>query len=204
MIRDLADVVSLTRPDNLVGDERGNVIAVELRPGIDVPLERTFHGSSSCGVCGKTTISSLALRAPKVTGTLRAGVRLVASLPDRLRAAQPTFDATGGLHASAFFDGHGTLLAAREDVGRHNALDKLVGWALGARRLPASDVILVVSGRIGYEIVQKAIAAGVPIIAGVGAPSSLAVRIAEEFGVTLAGFVRAGSMNVYCGADRVI
>jgi FdhD protein len=154
-------------------------------------------------VCGKTTISSLALRAPKVSGSLRAAPSLLAALPARLLTAQPTFAATGGLHASGFFDAGGALLAAREDVGRHNAVDKLVGWALAARRLPASDVILVVSGRIGYEIVQKAIAAGVPIITGVGAPSSLAVRIAEEFNVTLAGFVRDRSMNVYTAVDRI-
>jgi FdhD protein len=204
LIAEARDVVAVTRPDRLVGDEVGNVLDVELRAGRGpVVLERTFYGSSSCGVCGKSSIAALRVRAAPIASRLSLARPLIAALPDRLRAAQPRFAATGGLHASGLFDASGQLVAAREDVGRHNALDKLVGWALRARRLPLADVALAVSGRVSYEILQKAIAAGLPMIVAVGAPSSLAVELAEQFGVTLVGFVRQGGFNVYAGAERV-
>jgi FdhD protein len=203
MIARAADVVSLARPERLTGDEVGNVIAVELA-GEAPPLERVFYASSSCGVCGKSSISSLAIRAPAVSSSLRVSRDVLASLPSRMRAAQPIFAETGGLHASALFDAAGTLVAAREDVGRHNALDKLIGWALSAGRLPLGSALLAVSGRVSYEIVQKAIAAGLPLIAAVGAPSSLAIDLAEQFGVTLVGFLRDDAMNVYTHRARVI
>jgi FdhD protein len=208
VIADARDLVELSRPERLIGDELGNVLEARLRPGLTPPpLERAFYASSSCGVCGKRSIASLRLRAPAIaeptTLTLDAG--LIAMLSDRLRAEQPRFDRTGGLHASGLFTADGGLLCAREDVGRHNALDKLVGWSLAqaTRRPPLSDLVLVVSGRVSYEIVQKAVAVGLPAIVAVGAPSSLAVDLAEQFGITLVGFVRAGAFNVYARPDRV-
>ena len=199
-----ADIVAITRPAALTGDELGNVVDVTLRPGARVPAgERLFYASSSCGVCGKNAISALRVRAPLVSSSLQVAAATLATLPDRLRAAQPLFARTGGVHASGLFAADGTLEIVREDVGRHNALDKLIGWALATDRLPLSDRLLVVSGRVSYEIVQKAIAAGLPLIAAVGAPSTLAIELAEEFEVTLVGFVREGGMNVYAHGDRV-
>jgi FdhD protein len=201
-----ADVAALERPERLTGDEVGNVLDVRLRPGVTPPaLERAFYVSSSCGACGKASIASLRLRAPAIDAVpLTVTPAVIGSLPERLRAAQPRFAATGGLHAAGLFRRDGTLLCAREDVGRHNALDKLVGWALGAGRLPLSELILAVSGRVSYEILQKAVAAGLPLIVAVGAPSSLAIELAEQLGVTLVGFVRPGGFNVYVRADRIV
>jgi FdhD protein len=199
-----ADITGITRPPALTGDELGNVVDVTLRPGARTPAgERLFYASSSCGVCGKNAISALRVRAPVVSSSLRVSPATLTALPDRLRAAQPLFARTGGVHASGLFSADGTLELAREDVGRHNALDKLIGWALAADRLPLSDRLLVVSGRVSYEIVQKAIAAGLPLIAAVGAPSTLAIDLAEQFEVTLVGFVRDGGMNVYTHGERV-
>jgi FdhD protein len=204
VIDQLSDLTAIRRPERLTGDEVGNVLDLSLRPGTGAPrLERVFYASSSCGVCGKSSISSLAVRAPAVASALTLPLALALSLPDRLRAAQPRFDATGGLHGSALFTREGQLLAAREDVGRHNALDKLIGWALAGERLPLFDAVLAVSGRVGYEIAQKAIAGGVPVIVAVGAPTSLAIELAEQFGVTLCGFVRPGSLNVYSHPERI-
>jgi FdhD protein len=178
---------------------------VALAPSVRVaPPERLFYASSSCGVCGKSSIAQLAVRAPLCTSTLQVARARLTELPERLRAAQPRFAATGGLHAAALFDADGRLQAVREDVGRHNALDKLIGWALADGRLPLGSSLLLVSGRVGYEIVQKALAAGLPLIAAVGAPSSLAVDLAEQFGVTLVGFLRGDGMNVYARADRIV
>jgi FdhD protein len=202
MIGSLTDVVSLERPPGLAGDERGNVVAVGLRPGQAPPVERLFYASSSCGVCGKASIAQLAIRAPRLEGDFKVSRAVLGRLPAALRAAQPIFEETGGLHASGLFTAAGELRAAREDVGRHNALDKLIGWALGAGE-PLGQRVLAVSGRVGYEIIQKAIAAGLPVVAAVGAPTSLAVDLAEQFGVTLVGFLKAESMNIYAGAERV-
>ena len=199
-----ADIVSIARPPALTGDEVGNVVDVTLRPGARAPAgERLFYASSSCGVCGKNAISALRVRAPLVSSSLVVSPATLSALPDRLREAQPLFARTGGVHASGLFAADGTLELVREDVGRHNALDKIIGWASVAERLPLADRLLVVSGRVSYEIVQKAIAAGLPLIAAVGAPSTLAVELAEEFAVTLVGFVRGGNMNVYTHGDRV-
>jgi len=204
LVDDAADIVAIARPAALSGDEVGNVVDVTLRPGARPPEgERLFYASSSCGVCGKNAISALRVRAPVVSSSLRVSPAMLASLPERLRAAQPLFARTGGVHASGLFAADGTLELAREDVGRHNALDKLIGWALAAGRLPLADRLLVVSGRVSYEIVQKAIAAGLPLIAAVGAPSTLAIDLAEQFALTLVGFVRDGGMNVYSHGERV-
>jgi FdhD protein len=184
-------------------DLAANVVEVEA-PGVDLTrLRRSFYTSSSCGVCGKGALEAVAVEAPRVESELRVDAALIAGLPDRLREAQAAFEVTGGLHATGLFARDGTLLCLREDVGRHNALDKVVGWAFGQRLLPLSEHVLCVSGRLSFELVQKAAVAGCPILAGVGAPSSLAVELARDRGVTLCGFVRDGRMNVYSEPWRV-
>jgi FdhD protein len=164
---------------------------------------RNFYTSSSCGVCGKGALDAVAVEAPRVESGLRVGASLVTALPDRLRAGQAAFAATGGLHATGLFSTDGELLCVREDVGRHNAMDKVVGWAFGAGLLPLADAILCVSGRLSFELVQKAAVAGCPLLVAVGAPSTLAVELAADRGVTLCGFVRDGRSNVYTEPWRV-
>jgi FdhD protein len=187
-------------PDDLAA----NTVEVDA-PGFDAGrLARSFYTSSSCGVCGKGALEAVAVEAPRVAGELRVDAAVLAGLPDRLREAQPVFEATGGLHATGLFDPAGTLLCLREDVGRHNAMDKVVGWAFRERRLPLVDSVLCVSGRLSFELVQKAAVAGCPILVAVGAPSSLAVELAGDRGVTLCGFVRGGRMNVYTEPWRVV
>lgn len=166
-------------------------------------LARSFYTSSSCGVCGKGALEAVAVEAPRVDSALRLPAALVASLPDRLRESQAGFDATGGLHATGLFDADGTLICLREDVGRHNAMDKVIGWAFGAGRLPFDDSVLCVSGRLSFELVQKAAVAGCPVLVAVGAPSSLAIELAGDRGVTLCGFVRGGRLNVYTEPWRI-
>ncbi|HEX3128911.1 MAG TPA: formate dehydrogenase accessory sulfurtransferase FdhD [Thermoanaerobaculia bacterium] len=194
-------------PEARTGEPEPNIVAVELGDGPDpnLPtLERHFFSSSACGVCGKAGLAALQVRSP---GRLPDGPeidpQLVASLPGRLREAQGLFDATGGLHAAALFDQAGNLLGLREDVGRHNALDKLLGRAFLDGRLPLHDHLVLVSGRTSYEILQKCAVAGVPIVCAVSAPSSLAVELAESFGITLIGFLRGERFNVYAGAERI-
>jgi FdhD protein len=181
-------------PDDLAA----NTVDVQLTEPFDVQtVQRNFYTSSSCGVCGKGALEAVAVDAPHVDSDLRVTLALVASLPDRLRAEQATFAATGGLHATGAFDADGTPLCVREDVGRHNAMDKVIGWAHVAGELPLSERILCVSGRLSFELVQKAAAAGCPILVAVGAPSSLAVELGRDRGITLCGFVRGGTANVY-------
>jgi FdhD protein len=186
-------------PDDLAAN------AVEVAAGGFDParLQRSFYTSSSCGVCGKGALEAVAVEASRVESTLRVPVDVVASLPDRLRAAQAAFAVTGGLHASGLFTPQGGLLCAREDVGRHNALDKVVGWAFREALLPLGESLLCVSGRLSFELVQKAAVAGCPILVAVGAPSSLAVELGADRGVTLCGFVRGGSVNVYTEPWRI-
>jgi FdhD protein len=190
--------------------QRYNVVTVDLAPGVEAApdvlaaLERSFLTSSACGVCGKQSLDALRIRgAAPLTDELRVAADVLTALPDRLRARQRVFERTGGLHAAGLFTAAGEPLVVREDVGRHNAVDKVVGWALMQGRLPLRGTVLMVSGRTSYEIVQKAVAAGIPVVAAVSAPSSLAVAVAEEFGLTLAGFVRNGRVTVYAGAHRV-
>jgi FdhD protein len=193
------------RPDGarLPDDLAANTVELDA-PGFDPDrLARSFYTSSSCGVCGKGALEAVAVEAPRVAGDLRVDPAVIAALPDRLREAQPAFDATGGIHATGLFDAAGTLLCLREDVGRHNAMDKVVGWAFREGRLPLADAVLCVSGRLSFELVQKAAVAGCPILVAVGAPSSLAVELAGDRGVTLCGFVRGGRMNVYSGPWRI-
>jgi FdhD protein len=193
------------RPEaaRLPEDLAANVVEVDA-PGFDPGrLERSFYTTSSCGVCGKGALEAVAVDAPRVESRLRTTAALVAGLPERLREAQGAFAATGGLHATGLFDMTGTLLCLREDVGRHNALDKVLGWAFTNDRLPLADALLCLSGRISFELVQKAAVAGCPLIAAVGAPSSLAVELASDRGITLCGFVRGGRLNVYTEPWRI-
>ena len=185
-------------------DFAANVIDVEVDGDIDLDrLSRNFYTSSSCGVCGKGALEAVAVEAARVESELVLSGELVAVLPDKLREAQPAFAATGGLHATGLFSSEGDLLVVREDVGRHNAMDKVVGWAFGEGLLPLSDKVLCVSGRLSFELVQKAAVAGCPIVAAVGAPSTLAVDLARDRGVTLCGFVRGGRVNVYSEPQRI-
>jgi FdhD protein len=185
-------------------DLAANVIDVEVEGDVDFDrLSRNFYTSSSCGVCGKGALEAVAVEAPRVESELVVPAALVAELPDRLRAGQPAFAATGGLHATGLFSADGELLVVREDVGRHNAMDKVVGWAFGAGLLSLSDRILCVSGRLSFELVQKAAVAGCPVVVAVGAPSTLAVDLARDRGVTLCGFVRGGRVNVYSEPQRI-
>jgi FdhD protein len=185
-----------------------NVVDVVLAEGVPEPVtdpSRNFYTTSSCGVCGKASIDAVRTRSryPVDGDTARIDAGTLLALPNRLRAAQQTFDATGGLHAAGLFTVDGRLVVAREDVGRHNAVDKVVGWAVRERRVPLAGHVLMVSGRASFELVQKAWMAGVPVLAAVSAPSSLAVELAEEAGLTVAGFVRGTQMNVYTRADRI-
>ena len=165
---------------------------------------RNFYTSSSCGVCGKGALEAVAVEAPRVESDVRVAAALVSQLPGKARGAQAAFAATGGLHATALFSLDGELLCLREDVGRHNAMDKVVGWAFGESRLPLAEAILCVSGRLSFELVQKAAVVGCPVLVAVGAPSSLAVELASDRGLTLCGFVRDGRMNVYTEPWRIV
>jgi FdhD protein len=188
-------------------DQRYNIVTVEFA-GRDFPdlrrFERHFTISSACGVCGRAQLDALRdLGVAPLDDAVAINAQLLYALPARMREAQRIFESTGGLHAAALFDEHGTVLAVREDVGRHNAVDKLVGWGLLQGFLPFARSILMVSGRAGYEILQKSVVARIPIVCSVSAPSSLAVALAREFGVTLAGFVRGERANVYSGDQRI-
>ena len=185
-----------------------NAVTVTLQPGVrlDPDLgERHFYMTSSCGVCGKASMDALTASGCSTLpqGSFKIDAAILQTLPARLRESQQVFDRTGGLHAAALFNAEGQLICVREDVGRHNALDKLIGRALLDSRVPLSDYLLLVSGRISFELVQKAVMAGIPILCAVGAPSSLAVETALRFGITLAGFVRDGRFNVYAGPERI-
>ncbi|MEV4100202.1 formate dehydrogenase accessory sulfurtransferase FdhD [Nonomuraea sp. NPDC049649] len=182
-----------------------NVLDVRLAPGVRAPAPRNFYTTSSCGVCGKASLEAVrtVARWAAHDDPVRLGRATVTSLPGRLRAAQRVFDRTGGLHAAGLFTAGGEPLCVREDVGRHNAVDKLLGWALRNDRLPLRGTVLMVSGRASFELVQKAVMGGVPVLAAVSAPSSLAVELAAEEGLTLIGFLRGESMNVYAGEQRL-
>jgi FdhD protein len=190
-------------------DQRYNIVSIELRPSARLPdlarFERHFTMNSSCGVCGRAQLDSLhELGATPIDDAVRIAPQTLYALPDRMRAAQRVFAATGGLHAAALFDERGETIAVREDVGRHNAVDKLIGWSLLQARLPLRHCVLMVSGRTSYEILQKSLMARIPIVCSVSAPSSLAVDLAREFNVTLTGFVRGDRANVYAAPERIV
>lgn len=204
--RDQVREIAYCRPGE---PQEYNVVSVRLKEGVSVDpdlLTRNFYTSSSCGVCGKASLEALEIRGGEAlpSGTLLAEAALLARLPDLLREGQEAFRRTGGLHAAGIFDAGGGLQALREDVGRHNAVDKVVGHAFLEGGLPVRHGILVVSGRTSFEIMQKAMAAGIPMVVAVGAPSSLAVDMARRFNMTLVGFARASGFNVYAGGERVL
>ncbi len=184
----------------LTEDLAANIVEVTAKLRFD-PGARSFYMTSSCGICGKGALEEVARRAPTINGGPRVSRSVVATLPDRLR--QPAFELTGGLHAAGIFDSDGEPLIVREDVGRHNALDKAIGRALLDGELPLSNRLVCVSGRLAFELVQKTALAGAPILVGVGAPTSLAISLAVDRGITLCGFARGGTVNVYAGAARI-
>jgi FdhD protein len=200
---DLLKIRYCTDPD-LDADQRYNVVTVDLNSSVLPEIARRLPQTSACGVCGKESLDALSLRGctavppgPQVTADV------LYALPERLREAQGVFERTGGLHAAGLFDARGELVALREDVGRHNAVDKVVGWALLEERLPLHEHVLMVSGRASFEIMQKALVAGLPVVCAVSAPSSLAVDVAQRFDMTLIGFLRDRRANVYAGAERI-
>ena len=209
IIREPADIESVEHCGPAVNDEGlRNVVRVELRSGVRIDfqrLERHFYTSSSCGVCGKASLEALKIQSHYSIEKdgIRIDPKTLCALPDKLKQRQQVFDRTGGLHASGLFDGRGILGEVREDVGRHNALDKLVGSLFAAGQLPLANHGILLSGRTSFELVQKAMMAGCPMLAAVGAPSSLAVELCKEFGMTLAGFLRDGRFNIYSGSHRI-
>lgn len=208
IIRTAEDVVTAQLCTGAETPNTYNVVDVALAPHVPPPAtdpSRNFYTTSSCGVCGKASIDAVRTRSvfAPATDEVTVTAGTLATLPDALRAAQRGFDRTGGLHAAGLFTANGELVVIREDVGRHNAVDKLVGWAVRSGRLPLAGFVLLVSGRASFELTQKAWMAGIPLLAAVSAPSTLAVDLADEAGMTLVGFLRGGTMNVYAGAHRV-
>ena len=209
VISDAADVLTAQLCAGTDTPNTYNVVDVVLGPDVPPPVtdpSRNFYTTSSCGVCGKASIDAVRTRSRHdvAADPVTVAARTLAGLPDRLRAEQRTFDRTGGLHAAGLFTADGELLVLREDVGRHNAVDKVIGWALRAGRLPLTGHVLLVSGRASFELTQKAWMAGLPMLAAVSAPSTLAAELADEAGLTLVGFLRGPSMNVYSNPHRVI
>lgn len=208
IVPDAATVEAIRYCEPGPGPHQGTYNTVDLQPrtpiALDERLRRNVYTTSSCGVCGTASIEAVRKDLPAVADDpLRVSPALLASLPERLREAQKVFDRTGGLHAAGLFDRDGSAVCVREDVGRHNAVDKVVGWAATEGLLPLRGHLLMVSGRVAFEIAQKALYAGIPLVAAVSAPSSLAVDLAEEAGMTLVGFLRGDRMTVYAGADRI-
>jgi FdhD protein len=207
LIQRRAQIVALEADAGITAENRGNVVLARLAPEAAPDFEkmrRHFFAASSCGICGKASIDSVRARtlvAPNPD--FRLDPEVLVRLPEKLRESQAVFGRTGGLHAAALFDGTGELLVLREDIGRHNAVDKVIGWALLEERVPLGNTILLVSGRGGFEIVQKAIVAGLPVVASVSAPSSLAVQLARELGQTLIGFLRGRRFVIYAGEERI-
>jgi FdhD protein len=210
IIKGREDIVSVRYCDGRGEDGANtyNVLDVTLAPDVKAPdldVTRNFYTTSSCGVCGKASLEAVRLigRFSPGTDPATVGAATLKAMPGQLRGAQKVFDSTGGLHAAALFGADGAMLVVREDIGRHNAVDKVIGWALEHGRIPVEASVLLVSGRASFELTQKAVMAGIPVLAAVSAPSSLAVSLAEESGLTLVAFLREDSMNVYTRADRI-
>jgi FdhD protein len=207
LIRLRNDVVEIAYCRQREAADYENTLNVFLSPSVEVDfgrLTRHVFASSSCGLCGKASIESVQQHFPPVESSMRVKLETILKLPERLQAAQKTFGKTGGLHAAGIFDTRGKLLVSREDVGRHNAVDKVIGWGFLEKRMPFNAHVLLVSGRASFEIMQKALAARVPIVCAVSAPSSLAVEFARESGQTLIGFLRGETMNIYARPKRII
>ncbi len=207
--RDDIATVRYCRGADADGTNSYNVLDVTLRPDVPAPeldITRNFYTTSSCGVCGKSSLEAVRLstRHPPGDDPTTVAAATLAAMPAQLRSAQKVFAITGGLHGAALFDADGTMLAAREDIGRHNAVDKVIGWAVESGRVPLTGTVLLVSGRASFELTQKAVMAGIPVLAAVSAPSSLAVDLAAQSGLTLVAFLRGDSMNVYSRPDRVL
>jgi FdhD protein len=207
LVQRRAQIIALEEDAGTASENRGNVVLAKLAPESAPDFEnmrRHFFAASSCGICGKASIDSVRARTLQPPNPdFRLDPEVLVRLPDVLRESQAVFGRTGGLHAAALFDVTGKLLVVREDIGRHNAVDKVVGWALLEERVPLADTVLLVSGRGGFEIVQKAIVAGLPVVASVSAPSSLAVQLARELGQTLIGFLRGRRFVIYAGEERI-
>ena len=202
-----ADQIAGLRAKAPENGARSNVVEVELKDSEFDPaeLQRNFYAASSCGICGKASIEAIRVRGLRqLDSGFHIDPEMLCRLPEALRSEQEVFSRTGGLHAAALFDGEGRLIALREDIGRHNAVDKIAGWALLEKKLPLSECVMLVSGRGGFEIAQKALAAGIPILASVSAPSSLAVKLARELGLTLVGFLRGRRFVIYSGEFRCV
>lgn len=207
IVRSMQDVTYIRHCTDHRGEQSDNVVRIELHPDKKLDwndFQRHFYTHSSCGICGKASIESLEKNCPvRVSSSLRVPAEIINGLSSKMREAQNVFEHTGGLHASALFDNTGNLLLMREDIGRHNALDKVIGAALFKGWVPLASHMVMLSGRSCFELVQKALAAGIPVLAAVGAPSSLAVQCAEEYGLTLLGFVRNDSFNIYSVPERI-
>jgi FdhD protein len=208
LVQSREQILSLEELSDNANGSHGNIVRAELAPEpmtAIAAVQRNFYAASSCGICGKVSIDSVRLRTlTRPDPAFRVSARLLCDLPQRLRDAQDIFGRTGGLHAAALFDGAGKLLVIREDIGRHNAVDKVAGWALREGHIPLNSHVLLVSGRTGFEIAQKAIAIGLPVLASVSAPSSLAVQLARQLGLTLAGFLRGQRFVLYAGEKRIL
>lgn len=208
ILKKYEDVVSVKHCTDLgKSEERENIIRVELKEGVAIDLknaDRNFYTTSSCGICGKTSIESVESSCSPVHAEIQFQKKILLSLPQQLRAAQPVFEHTGGLHAAGLFDFNGNLILLREDVGRHNATDKVIGTALFKELIPCRNYLLMLSGRISFELVQKAAMAGIPLVAAVGAPSTLAIDLAQKLNITLCGFLRDQRFNIYSHPNRVI
>jgi FdhD protein len=207
LIAGRAQIASIRFEERDEEKKEGNRVVVELAQGVEMNSEagqRNFYSTSSCGVCGKASLEAIRVRGIKrLMARPSVDPELLCRLPDRLREGQAIFGRTGGLHAAGLFNSSGELLVLREDIGRHNAVDKVIGWALAKDLIPLQDSILMVSGRGGFEIIQKALVAGIPVLASVSAPSDLAVNLAREFGMTLVGFLRERRFVIYSGAHRI-
>ena len=207
IVRSRDDVVDVSHCTDEDEDQALNIVNVTLRPGLvfdDSRLDRNFYTSSSCGVCGKAALEAIEVQGCTALPTgFAVGADVISGLPHELRAAQAVFERTGGLHAAGLFDADGALISAREDVGRHNAVDKVIGGQILTGKAPFDERVLMLSGRASFELLQKAVVARIPVVAAVGAPSSLAAQLADAFGVTLLGFVRDDGFNIYSGGERI-